>query len=64
MKNETIKDKKIPINRNMSDVFIEILEIAKGTKIITNEEISKIKHNMDEEELYDLIEKVDYDDDI
>ena len=64
MKNENIKDKTIPIKRNMSDVFIEILEITKGSKIITNEEISKIKHNLDEEDLYDLIEKVDNDDDI
>ena len=54
MKNETFNDKKIPMKRNMSDVFIEILEITKGSKILGKEEVSKIKHNIDVEELYEL----------
>ena len=54
MKNETFNDKKIPMKRNMSDVFIEILEITKGSKILSKEEISKNKHNIALEELYEL----------
>ena len=56
MKNENIRDIKIPLKRNMSDVFIDILEVTKGKRIITIDEIENIKHHFDEKEYFDLKE--------
>ena len=61
-KNESLRDKKISLNKNISDVFIDILEIIEGERIITFDEMNNIKHNLDEEELYDLKEYLNDDD--
>jgi len=61
-KNESIGIKFISLKRNISDVFIGILEITKGEKIIEFDEIINIKHNLGEVELFDLKENLNGDD--
>jgi len=56
MKNENIRDKKIPLKMNMFDLIIDILEVTKEKRIITIDEIENIKHHFDEEEYFDLKE--------
>jgi len=40
----------------MSDILIEIVEITKGEKLLDIKDIEKIKHNIDEIDLFSLKE--------
>ncbi len=44
------------LNINISDVFLDILEITEDIRIITFDEMINIKHNLDEVELIYLKE--------
>jgi hypothetical protein len=56
LKSESINDKKIPIKRNMLDILIEVVEFTIDEKLLEIKDVEKIKHNIDEINLFDLQE--------